>query len=124
MRPAAFVSTLLLTFTVMGKPSMAHHSSVMFDRDAAVSVEGTVKEMQWTNPHSWIQLVSMKEGKPVEFSLESQSPNILVRKGWRPDSVKTGDKVKIVYHPLKDGQPGGQVVSITFEDGTTLLTAY
>jgi hypothetical protein len=86
----------------------AHHSFAMFDNDKEQVIEGTVKEFQWTNPHIWIQVdVKAADGKVVEYSIEGGSPNGLRRQGWTKDSMKSGDKISITMHPMKDGSPGG-----------------
>ena len=102
-------------------PALAHHSFAMFDRDKEVTIVGTVKEFQWTNPHSWIQVnVPNKAGKMVEWSIEGGSPNIMVRQGWKRDIMKPGDKVTVVLNPMKDGSPGGSLVRVTMPSGPTL----
>ncbi len=94
-------------------PAFAHHSGAMFERDKSVTLNGTIKEFQWTNPHSWIQIVARDaSGKDVEWSIEGGSPNALIRNGWKPNSLKPGDKAVMVIHPLKDGGPGGNIVSV------------
>jgi hypothetical protein len=98
----------------------AHHSFAMFDRAQEVVLEGTVKEFQWTNPHTWTQLIVSEKGKQVEYGVEGGSPNGLARRGWSKNSLKAGDRVKIVINPLKDGQKGGSFVRATFPDGRTL----
>ena len=92
-------------------PASAHHSFAMFDAQKTQTLEGTVKDFQWTNPHSWIQL-SVKDatGKDVEWSIEAGSPNTLSRSGWRHGSLKPGDRAVLVIHPMKDGSPGGSLV--------------
>jgi hypothetical protein len=115
---AAFLAGLALT---LATPALAHHSFAMFDREKAVSVDGTVKEYEWTNPHVWIHLmVSDAQGAPREWSFEMQSTQQDAAAGWRPDSVKPGDKISIQYHPLKDGSRGGQLMSATLVDGKHL----
>lgn len=95
-------------------PALAHHSFAMFDNQKDLTLEGTVREFQWTNPHSWIQvMVKDENGKEVEWSIEGGSPNSLSRNGWKRDSLKPGDKVVVVTHPLKDGSPGGSLVSVS-----------
>ena len=95
-------------------PALAHHSFAMFDNTKNVTLEGTVKEFQWTNPHSWVQLmVKDPSGKEVEWSVEAGSPNGLSRQGWTRHAAKPGDKASIVIHPLKDGTAGGSLVSMT-----------
>ena len=100
-------------------PALAHHSFSMFDLEKESTIEGTVREFQWTNPHIWIQvLVAGAEGKTVEWSIEGNSPSTLSRQGWSKRSLKPGDKVKIVMHPLRDGSPGGSVMKVQLADGT------
>lgn len=95
-------------------PAMAHHAFAMFDTSREVTLDGTVKEFQWTNPHTWVQLlVKDSAGKEVEWSIEGSSPNNLARFGWTRNSLKTGDHVQAVVHPLKDGSIGGSLVKIT-----------
>ena len=104
----------------LGSAAFAHHSFAMFDTNKSVVLDGTVKDFQWTNPHSWIQLTAMDQGKSVEFSIEGGSPNLLTRKGWTRTSLKIGDQVKITVHPLKDGTHGGSFMSAVLSDGRTL----
>ena len=98
---------------LIGGPAFAHHSFAMFDNQKAVTLDGVVKDYQWTNPHSWIQLEAKDpaSGKVVEWSIEAGSPNTLSRSGWRPSSMKAGDKAEIVIHPMKDGSFGGSLMS-------------
>jgi len=93
----------------------------MFDAEKTVSIEGTVKEFQWTNPHSWIHLfVNDKEGKPVLWSIELGAPTGLARQGWVPKTITPGMNVKLLIHPLRDGYPGGQFLHATLPDGKQL----
>jgi hypothetical protein len=92
----------------------AHHAFSMFDTQKELTLDGVVKEFQWTNPHSWVQLlVKDSSGKEVEWSIEGSSPNNLARFGWKRTSIKAGDHVLAVIHPLKDGTIGGSLVKIT-----------
>ena len=100
--------------------AMAHHSFAMFDNNKSVDLKGTVREFQWTNPHSWIQLTVMENGQATEYSIEGGSPNGLARKGWTRKSLKAGDQVTVTIHPLKDGTKGGSFMKATLADGSTL----
>jgi hypothetical protein len=94
--------------------AVAHHSFAMFDSQKTITLEGTIKEFQWTNPHTWIQLlVQDASGKEVEWSIEGGSVNGLARAGWKRTLLKAGDKATVVIHPLKDGNPGGSLVTVT-----------
>lgn len=99
----------------------AHHSDAMFDRDQVRELSGTVKEFQFTNPHTWVQLnVTDESGKTVEWSLEWGSPNQLGRQGIRPSTFPPGAQVTIRTNPMRDGTPGGAFVGARFADGTTV----
>ena len=88
----------------------AHHSAVMFDDQKEVTLQGTVKEFQYTNPHSWLLVdVTDKDGKATTWGFEAEGPNTLLRNGVRPGDLKFGTKVTITGHPMKDGRPGAQM---------------
>lgn len=102
-------------------PASAHHSDAMYDSGKQITISGTVKEFQYTNPHSWIQLVvPAATGAPVEYSIETGAPIVLLRAGIKPTSLQPGDKISLRYHPLKSGAPGGSLIDIKKDDGTTL----
>lgn len=100
----------------------AHHSPAMFDATKEVTLTGTVKELQWTSPHCWIQVLvpnaEQADAGPIEWSIEMDNPLGLLRHGWKPGSLKPGDEIVVVAHPLRDGSRGAQVVSATMADGT------
>jgi len=100
--------------------AQAHHSYAMFDRSKTVTLNGTIRQFQWTNPHSWIQLEVPGEAGTDEWSIEMGSPFELLRVGWTSTSVKAGDKVSIQVHPVKDGSKGGGFVSGTDAQGREL----
>jgi hypothetical protein len=102
-------------------PAFAHHSFAMFDAEKKVTLEGTVKEFQWTNPHSWILMtVASAQGQPEQWAIEMGGPSGLARQGWVPKTLTPGMKVKTVIHPLRDGTAGGQFMAITLPDGTQM----
>ncbi len=97
----------------------AHHSAAMFDMTKTFTVQGTVKEFQYTNPHSWLQvLVTSPDGKTVEWGFETEGPSTLLRVGIKSKTFRPGDKVTVVAHPMRDGRPAGAWVSATTADGT------
>ena len=101
-------------------PAVAHHSFAMFDANAKVTLDGTVKEFQWTNPHAWIMLSVDKQGQPEQWAVEMGGPNNLVRQGWKPKTLTPGMPISLTIHPLKDGTHGGQFLAVTLPDGTQL----
>jgi hypothetical protein len=100
----------------------AHHSGAMFDRTKEITLTGTVKEVQWTNPHAWLEvMVPDQTGKPVQWGIEfGGGPQALIRIGFTRSNVKAGDKVTVLAHPLRDGRPGGSFMSVTLADGKVL----
>lgn len=102
-------------------PAVAHHSFAMFDQTRRVTLRGTVREFQWTNPHAFIHLdVRNKAGGTDTWQIELNSPNNLKRQGWHSTSLKPGQQVTLVLNPLKDGTKGGLFIAVTLPDGTVL----
>lgn len=101
----------------------AHHSMVMFDRGKSVTLQGTVRQFQWTNPHCYIQLLVASPEGSVEWSIEMNSPGASYREGWRPGTLQTGDALVVVINPVRDGTHGGRLVQATDTQGRKLNTA-
>jgi hypothetical protein len=103
------------------QPSVAHHSFAPFDLARNITLKGTIKEVQFTNPHVWLQvLIPNGKGGQTEWSIEAGAPGMLLRTGWKINSLKPGDAVTVVTHPAKSGAPTGSLVSVTTADGRTL----
>ena len=99
----------------------AHHSPVMFDRSKKQTITGTVKEFVWTNPHASIQVeVVNAQGATEVWGVEMNSPNNLVKQGWKSTLLKGGDKVTVVGNPLRAGEHGLLFLSIKLPDGRVL----
>ena len=101
-------------------PALAHHSFAMFDQSKQMTLEGTVHEFQWTNPHSFIELDVENRGRTQRWSIELNSPNNLTRQGWRRTSLKAGEKISVRIAPLRDGHPGGLFLDLRKADGNVL----
>jgi hypothetical protein len=117
------LGALLATVTVwVAAPALAHHSFAMFDRDKEVTLIGTVREFQWTNPHAFIEVdvPADKSGAAEKWSVEMNSPNNLTRQGWKSSMLKAGDKVSVTINPLRDGKKGGLFVSVVLPDGKVI----
>ena len=118
-KPLPFV-LMAATISVMS-PASAHHSYAMFDANKLVTFDATVREFQWTNPHSWLQVMILdNNGVAEEWSLELGPLVVLHRWGWKPRSLSPGDKVKVSLNPLRDGSHGGRLMSIVLPGGETL----
>ncbi|MNC84607.1 hypothetical protein D3C83_01650 [compost metagenome] len=112
---------LLVLACALAVPLSAHHSAAMFDDEKVVELKGTVKELQWANPHIWLQIIVDEKGRKTEWSLEGGSPNSLSRQGWRATTFKPGDLVTVRFNPMKDGTPAGAFVGARFDaDGRTI----
>jgi Family of unknown function (DUF6152) len=100
---------------------IAHHSGVMFDPQKEMTLDGTVKEFVFTNPHVTIVVAVTDEKKVVtDWSVEAASVQGMVKAGWRKSTLKAGDKVTIVGRPLRDGRPGVQMLRAILADKTVL----
>jgi hypothetical protein len=116
-RTNSFFLGLLITCGV----AFAHHSGVMFDNQKEVTVTGTVKEFNFDNPHVSITItVTDDKGVTKDWNFEAASVRGMVQAGWRRSTLKPGDSVTIVGHPLRDGRPGAQLVRAVLGDGTVL----
>ncbi len=101
-------------------PASAHHSFAGFD-DKVIEIKGTVKEFQFKNPHTWIQVVAEDaKGQKVEWSLEWGAPNQLSRQGVRPSTFPPGAKLTARFRPMTNGSPAGAFVGAKFDDGKTV----
>jgi hypothetical protein len=98
-------------------PAAAHHSFAMFDQTKIVTLDGTVTEFQWTNPHAFIE-IDAQGGR--HWSIELNSPNNLKRQGWTRSALKPGDKISLRMSPLRNGKPGGLFLDLTKADGKVL----
>lgn len=105
----------------------AHHSTTMFDHSKTVTIKGTVVELRWVNPHVTVTVNGViNEGDaPADWLMEMTSPGNLVRAGgWRRDAVKPGEKVEVVFSPLRDAdKKGGALKKITVLATGEVLTA-
>jgi hypothetical protein len=119
------VSLTAVAATTFAASALAHHSFAMFDAQKTVTMQGTVKEFEWVNPHSWLRFTvnDEKTGKPVVWAIELSSPGRLVTMGMRADSVRAGDQVSVTFHPMKDGTRGGQFIQAVLPGGKEVIRA-
>jgi hypothetical protein len=119
------VSLAAVTAAAFAAPAFAHHSFAMFDAQKTVTVQGTVKEFEWTNPHAWLRVMvkDEKAGTGAVWALELSSPARLKTMGMSADSVKPGDAVSVTFHPMKDGSRGGQFMEAVLPNGQRVIRA-
>ncbi len=124
MRKGILLSLLVAAVWLSGGSTvlMGHHSAAgFFETDKEITVKGTVKQVQLTNPHSWLEvMVKNEKGEEVQWSIEMQAPIQLLRQGWTRTTVKPGDEVTVVMNPMVKNQPGGLFIGITLPDGKQL----
>lgn len=121
---APLLARLLVSVAfVAGLPAFAHHSfAVHFVGDRVVTVQGTVTAYSFRNPHGVIELAVEGGGGAEEaWKIETNSPNILRRRGWSEASIKAGDAVTIEGYPARDGSTSMRVYRVTFADGRELI---
>jgi len=104
-------------------PSLAHHSfAAEYDGTKPATIKGTVTQVEWINPHSWVHVEATDEnGKVTQWACETAPPNILYRAGWRRDSLKPGDQVVIEGFLAKDGSHTMTARSVQTSDGKKLF---
>jgi hypothetical protein len=118
----ALRALILVGFVAGGtRLAVAHHSYSAFDMNNQKVVSGTVKKMDWSNPHSWIWLdVANEQGVVETWGIEGMSPNYLARRGWTRTTLKPGDKLSVTLHPMRNGEKGGSFMSAKRADGSSV----
>ncbi len=112
----------LLTYIVVFSPVTAHHAGVMFEEEAEITLEGVVKEFQYTNPHSWLLVdVTDEDGRITTWGFEAEGPSTLMRRGIRVGDLMPGTRVTISGHPMRDGRPAAAWTRAVREDGVVFL---
>jgi hypothetical protein len=113
----ALIPVVAGALSLIGSAAFAHHSFAMFDNTRKVDVKGTVKDVQWTNPHVWLDMVVIENGQQKTYGFEGGAVAVLKKFGWTKDTVKAGDTITLTAHPFKDGKPGGSIDFVTLADG-------
>src|SRR5262245_20841639 len=91
------VSVIGFAIAAAAVPAVAHHAvSAEFDRNKPITFTGTVKQVEWMNPHIYTDVeVKDASGKTIVYQVEGGAPNALYRQGWRPDTLKIGETVSV-----------------------------
>ena len=106
------IALIVLSLVLAAVPVVAHHSAAPFDQTKTVTFEGVVTGWELTNPHSWLKVeVKGKDGKSVVWGFEAEGPSTLLRAGIKPTDFKTGTKITISGHPMRDGTPAAMWVN-------------
>jgi hypothetical protein len=104
-------------------PLLAHHSfSAEYDQKQPVSFKGSVTKLEWMNPHVYFYVdATDADGKVAHWACEAGNPNALARRGWRKDSLKTGDQITVEGYRAKDGTFTMNARSITLANGSKVF---
>ena len=116
------IAAALLALGAAGSATAHHSFAVHFVADKIVTVKGTVEEFSFRNPHGLLMLTAKDaSGAEQHWRIETNSPNILRRRGWSDDSIKPGDQVTVEGYPARDGSPSMRVYRVTFPDGREVV---
>jgi hypothetical protein len=108
----------ILGASILSAPALAHHSTAMFDQSKVVSRSGTIKQLEWVNPHVWLHvMLTDQNGREAVWSFEAGSPLQLQQLGWKPESFRPGGTIDVGFRPMKDGSRGGQLMNVTPSSG-------
>ena len=120
LKKAALAAVLL---ALLSFPVAAHHSfAAEFDNTKPVKLTGKVTLMKWANPHAWLYIDVVTDGKPVNWALEMQGANGLLRNGWRKEDLKVGTTLLVEGWLARSGKPFANITRVTFEDGKRLFS--
>lgn len=115
------LAILIAALAAAPAPARAHHSFAMFDTANPITLTGVVTGFEWTNPHVYIELdVPGDAAGAKHWSIELGSPSILMRAGWKFNTIKKGDRITAVVSPLRNGEPGSLLTRVTLSDGRVL----
>lgn len=119
IRKSAFA---VLFSLLVAMPASAHHSFAMFDFEKSVTLQGVIKKFDYSNPHTWIDMVvANPDGTTDVWGFEAGATNTMHRLGWTSTTLKPGDKVSMEFHPMKNGSKAGSLIKVTREDGQSFM---
>jgi hypothetical protein len=105
------MAMMACVLVALARPAVAHHSGAMFDDKKEVTLTGTIKEFQYTNPHSWLIVdVKSADGKTTTWGFEAEGPTTLLRAGIKRTDLMPGMEITITGHPMRDGRPAATFV--------------
>jgi hypothetical protein len=121
LKQAVLLAALATGLMATGSAAAAHHGFAVFDTTHQQTVTGTVKNFEWTNPHTWVWLeVPNAKGGVDTWGFEGMSPNFLGRRGWTRTTLKPGDQLTVTFFPLRNGSNGGSFLSAKRPNGEQL----
>ena len=112
-----------LGFLLAARSTVAHHSfAAEFDSTQPVTLKGTVVQMDWVNPHSWIHVdVKNEDGSVTRWMVEGGTPNTLFRRGFTKDSLRAGTEITVEGYRAKNGAKRANGRDLILNDGKRLF---
>lgn len=117
------LASLILALTLSAATALAHHSFAPFEMEKDITLEGSVIEFRFGNPHSHILIRVTAHENPSyvgNWDVEGGAANIMRRQGWTRETYKPGDAIKVVGHPMRDGSKGLSLFYAIMPDGQRL----
>jgi len=115
------IALAVAAVSLLSIPAWAHHSHANYNTNEFITLSGTITEVAWTNPHTWVYMeVTDAQGRRQVWSLEGGSPTSLMRGGWQRGSIKPGDKVSVRCNRVRDGSEGCLLGFVTNINGTAM----
>lgn len=123
MRTKVYVAVAGIGLLLAPGAVYAHHAfAAEFDADKPVTLRGTVRQVDWINPHIWVHLqVKEPDGKVVDWAIEGGAPNAMFRRGWNKTSIAPGTEVTIEGYRAKSGENKANGKDILLPDGRKLF---
>jgi len=118
------VAVMCVSISVASVPALAHHSFGMFELQKELTYEGVVQQYNWENPHTHLIIKVAPGAKDPStvgtWDIEAAAINIMARQGWTRNTLKPGDRVTLVGHPMRDGTKGASLYYAIMPDGKRL----
>jgi hypothetical protein len=116
---------VVFSLTIASLPMRAHHSeSAEYDPAKPVKVTGTIKKVEWQNPHVWFYVdVKDESGKVTTWGFSNSPPGSLMRRGITKDALKLGAVVNVEGSRARDGSNNATGRRVTFADGKNVFTS-
>lgn len=109
-------------FLAVSAPLSAHHGAAGYDMDKQLTMNGTVREWLWANPHCFMKYDATDEkGNVAHWAVEVSNPIDMIKRGWSLHSFKPGDEITVTVRPAKNGEPVGQLLKVVLPSGQTLI---
>jgi len=119
---AGGIATVVIVVALLAGTAFAHHSfTAEYDRTKSVNLVGKVTLVKFANPHAWIYIDVVTNGKTVNWACETGAGNTLIRQGWKPEDLKIGTVLHVDGWQARSGHPTINVKSVTFPDGKRLF---